>query len=81
MVAVMMTMLATPPTLWLRGRLEVRLGFAFSFNFSPILESDYYNPDKPILPAYDGTQKDLILTLPEGVTVRYLQELFALRTL
>ena len=70
MVVVMMTMLATPPILWLRGRLGVRLGFAYSCNFSHILDSDYYNPDKSILPAYDGTQKDLILRLPDGVTVR-----------
>ena len=64
MVAVIMTMLGTPPTLWLRGKWEARLGFAYSCNFSPILDSEYYNPDKSILPAYDGTQNDLILRLP-----------------
>ena len=31
---------------------------------------DYYDPDQPILPAYDGTQGDLLLTLPPGASTR-----------
>ena len=32
--------------------------------------SDYYREEQPILPAYDGTQGDLVLTLPAGVSTR-----------
>ena len=35
-----------------------------------ILDNDYYDVAKPVLPAYDGSQKDIILRLPYGVTVR-----------
>merc|ERR1712215_485410 len=31
---------------------------------------DYYGADQPILPAYDGHSKDVVLRLPEGVTVK-----------
>jgi len=31
--------------------------------------NNYYDPRKPILPAYDGSQNDIILKLPTGVTV------------
>merc|ERR1719154_194685 len=32
--------------------------------------TDYYNTDQPLLGVFDGTQKDIILRLPDGVTVR-----------
>merc|ERR1712025_590774 len=35
--------------------------------------SDYYREDQPILPAYDGTQGDLVLTLPAGASTSDLK--------
>ena len=34
-------------------------------------DSDYFSQDQPILKTYDGKQKDLVLRLPKGVTVRF----------
>eukprot|EP00090_Calanus_glacialis_P046798 TRINITY_DN9363_c0_g1_i1.p1 TRINITY_DN9363_c0_g1~~TRINITY_DN9363_c0_g1_i1.p1 ORF type:complete len:163 (-),score=37.73 TRINITY_DN9363_c0_g1_i1:153-641(-) len=31
---------------------------------------NYDSPEQPILPEYDGTEKDVVLRLPEGVTVK-----------
>ena len=37
----------------------------------PLLAAtDYQSADQPILPAYDGTQGDLVLTLPPGANTR-----------
>eukprot|EP00092_Neocalanus_flemingeri_P015511 GFUD01016791.1.p1 GENE.GFUD01016791.1~~GFUD01016791.1.p1 ORF type:complete len:167 (+),score=22.98 GFUD01016791.1:99-599(+) len=35
--------------------------------------TEYYSRELEILPAYDGTEKDVILRLPAGVTVRQLK--------
>merc|ERR1712029_263345 len=35
--------------------------------------SDYYREEQPILPAYDGTQGDLVLTLPAGASTSDLK--------
>ena len=32
--------------------------------------SDYNSPSQPILEGYDGSQSDIILRLPKGVTCR-----------
>ena len=34
----------------------------------------YDDPSQPILAAYDGSQSDLVLRLPRGVTVRWAGE-------
>jgi len=34
---------------------------------------DYYNKDQPILPPYSGTEGDIVLTLPPGVSARNLK--------
>jgi len=34
---------------------------------------DYYNQDQPILPPYSGTEGDIVLTLPPGVSARNLK--------
>jgi len=46
-----------------------------SYSLAPgeIGTNDYYDIAKPVLPAYDGSQKDIILRLPAGVTVRSLK--------
>ena len=33
--------------------------------------AQYDDPSQPILAAYDGSQSDLVLRLPRGVTVRW----------
>merc|ERR1712212_679717 len=35
--------------------------------------NDYTDSAKPILPAFDGTQADILLKLPEGITIRDLK--------
>merc|ERR1711915_119432 len=42
---------------------------AFSLAPGEIGNSNYFDPDKSILPAYDGSQKDLVLQLPAGITI------------
>merc|ERR1712055_153609 len=34
---------------------------------------NYGSPDQPILPSYDGTEKDVVLRLPEGVRAKDLK--------
>jgi len=46
-----------------------------SYNLAPgsIGISDYNSPSQPILEGYDGSQSDIILRLPKGVTCRDLK--------
>ena len=67
-----MTISAMEPFLWYLEARQVSLSLydpqGENGRFS-LIGSNYFDPDKPILPAYDGTQTDLILHLPTGVTV------------
>merc|ERR1712243_360224 len=46
---------------------------SYSLHPGQVGNNDYYDIAKPVLPAYDGSQKDIILRLPYGVTVRDLK--------
>ena len=40
------------------------------YEYLKILATDYSDASQPILPAYDGTQGDLSLTLPPGAATK-----------
>ena len=68
-LAAVKNLLLVETTCWLLAKLEV------SYNMLKILlrilpGRDYYNKVQPILPPYSGTEGDIVLTLPPGVSAR-----------
>ena len=70
-LAVVNNLLLVETTCWLLAKLGVSqntLKKNLLKNFMP--GRDYYNKDQPILPPYSGTEGDIVLTLPPGVSAR-----------
>ena len=69
-LAAVNNLLLVETTCWLLAKLGVSQNPQDKFLKTFLPGRDYYNKDQPILPPYSGTEGDIVLTLPPGVSAR-----------